>query len=303
MTSAWLRCIGSIGEYRRCQLCSRHLGEGMKKNCRLHQRTAKIRVPAREHHVSAVYQKEWRRALLKRPGVKRILEDATPTAATQTLIREAIERECLAPDVADSVASLGALLHTFLPLLRPALQTAIKQQFDSTIRAVRTQQDDGFRLGLGGARLDVFPRRAVRGLEWERFFGAFFVSNATTEIATTFARGKPIDLDHPLTSELESISLEKLALDLVHLNAWISVDTTFDAYGFLDPQALSNEISATLDPPARRLTYKELAQRHHTSPQAVHQAVGREATSSKRRRVLGQGVRALQVRFDGCADE
>lgn len=294
VAAAWLRCLGSTGEYRRCEVCFRHVGEGMKKHCALHRRTARSRIPSREHHVSHIYGDAWRHSAHSDPGVGPLLDDPSISPEELHHMQRAARNERLPPEIANASAALAALLRTLFPLLGPRLQTHVKRHFDACVAEAlasrkRTRNDATSLIGP--------PGRALKVLSWERFFGGLFGSIMPSDAATAFAAGKPIDLDHPLTSTMRTISTQKLVLDLLHLNVWISVDTAFDAYGYLDANAVLRDVGAALRESGTRPTYGELASQHRTTAQAVQQALTRKAANPRRRRILRQGSRELRLLF------
>jgi hypothetical protein len=292
MASAWFRCLGSTGEYKRCRVCFRHVGEGMKKNCWLHHRTAKARVPSRELHVSDLYHGEWRQAAKRQPEIRKLLDDASPTKTVQTLMMQAAERERLVPEVKVAAAILASQLRMLVPLMEPRLQAHVKQQFDTSVseanRRIMARRD------INGQASFTPPGQALGMLSWERFFGSFFASEMLTSEATVFAAGKLIDIDHPLASTKQAITVQKLALDLLHLSVWISVDLTFDAYSYLDIEAIRYELEQADRKGMARPTYQDLAAIHHTTPQAIHQALSRRSSSTRKYRVLEKGRKKLQ---------
>lgn len=292
MVSAWLRCLGSTGEYTRCRICFRHLGEGMKKNCWLHHRTAKVRVPARELHVADLYHEGWQHAAKHRLEVRALLDDVSPTAEVKAQMLQAAEHEQLAAEVTVAAAALAALLRTLLPLMEPRLQARIKRQFDANVVQANHQH-----LSRRGIRRDMPltpPGKALRNLSWEGFFGDFFASAMSSSEATSFSAGKVIDIDHPLASTKEAITVQKLALDLLHLSTWISVDLSFDAYGYLDLEAVQRDVQQHTRRTGRRPTYQALATVHRATPQAIQQALSRGTTGRRRSRILSTGRRELQ---------
>jgi hypothetical protein len=295
MVSAWLRCLGSTGEYKRCRVCFRHVGEGMKKNCWLHHRSAKVRVPSRELHVSGIYQDAWKQAAKKHPRIHVLLNDVTPTSQVRRQMQHAAEGEGLAPEVATAAAALGALIHTLLPVLEPSLQDLLKRQFDACVaqanRLVMARQG---RIADTSAIPLTPPGRALRALGWERFFADFFGSAMSPAETTRFGTGKPIDVDHPLTSTTQTIPVQKLALDLLHLSTWISVDMAFDALSYLNVNAIRRDIQLALEENGVRPTYQELAQAHHTTPQAIQQAMSKRSSTRRRFRVLDKGREELR---------
>ena len=295
MVSAWLRCLGSTGEYKRCRVCFRHVGEGMKKNCWLHHRSAKVRVPSRELHVSGIYQDAWKQAAKKHPRIHALLNDVTPTAQVRRQMQHAAEGEGLAPEVATAAAALGALLHTLLPVLEPRLQDLVKRQFDACVaqanRLVMARQGRG--TDTSAIPLTP-PGRALRALGWERFFADFFGSAMSSAETTLFSSGKPIDVDHPLTSTTQTIPVQKLALDLLHLSTWISIDIAFDAFSYLDVNAIRCDIQLALQESGERPTYQQLAKAHRTTPQAIQQALSNRPSTRRRYRVLDKGRQELR---------
>ena len=287
MVSAWLRCLGSTGEYKRCRVCFRHVGEGMKKNCWLHHRSAKARVPSRELHVSDIYQETWKQIAEKHSDIRVLLDDVSPATEVKHLMQRAAEREELAPEVTIAAATLGALLHTLYPLFEPRIRDMTKRQFDACVQ--QANQLLRARRGLSADARETPPGRALRALSWERFFGDFFGSALSHAETTHFAAGKPIDIDHPLTSTTQTITVQKLALDLLHLSTWTSVDMAFDACSYLDVTAIRRDVLAAVRQSGRRPTYQALAEIHHATPQAIHRVLMPKSTGRRRYRVLEKG--------------
>jgi hypothetical protein len=283
MVAAWLRCLGSTGEYKRCRICFRHVGEGMKKNCWLHHRTAKVRVPSRELHVADLYHLGWRKAAEHHPQIRTLLDDASPTKEIHERMLRAAESEQLAPEVIRAAATLAALLQSLLPLMEPRLRARLKTQFDQNV--AEAQKLCMARYGFRRDEAFTPPGQALSGLRWEKFFGDFFASKMTMNEATSFAVDKMIDIDHPLASTREAFTEQKLALDLLHLSSWIAVDMTFDLYGYLDVDAIRRDRERT----SAQQTYQDLAEIHGATPQAIHQALSQLRTGNRRPRILNQG--------------
>lgn len=300
MVAAWLRCLGSTGEYKRCRVCFRHVGEGMKKNCWLHQRNAKTRVSSRELHVADLYHDGWRHTAEHHPQIRMLLNEASPTRETQAFMRQAAEQEQLAPEVTMAAATLAALLRTVLPLMDPRLQVRIKHLFDASV--ADANQRFMARRGISRTTALAPAGQALSGLSWERFFGNLFASPMSAVEATGFAAGKLTDIDHPLASTREAITVQKLALDLLHLSTWISVDLMFDAYGYLDVEAVQRTLRESARKNRTRPSYQELAEIHHTTPQAIHQALSRQPTGKRRYRVLNQGRNALRASISAARE-
>lgn len=294
MAAAWLRCLASAGEYRRCEVCFRHVGEGMKKHCSLHRRTARTRIPAREHHISHIYGAAWQHSANSRPGVRPLLGGVNTSPEELQLMQMAAKNEGLPPDIANAAAALAAMLRTLFPLFGQGLRTLVKRHFDGCVAealASRMRAPNDTTSPLAP------PARALRALSWERFFGGLFGSVMSSEEATAFSIGRPIDIDHPLTSTTQIISLQKLVLDLLHLDVWISVDVAFDAYSYLDKDAVLRDVDTILKEGGSRPTYSALAMRHRTTAQAVQQALTRKAVRQRERRALRQGRKELRRMF------
>ncbi len=291
VAETWLSSLGSIGTYRRCDLCFRHLGEGMKKNCSLHRRTAQVRIPGRELQMSKIYKTVWRKKVSTRTEVQALLEGGSPAPQLLDRHRKAAEDDGLETDVAHAAACLGARLHTMLPLFGARLQALIKRHFAASVQEANKQRRDT-------SSVSVPPARVLRILTWERFFGALYGSLMPPEIATAFGCGKPLDLDHPLCSTNQAVSIQKLALDLVHLDAWVSVDMAFDSHMYLNGKAIALEIADAAAAGKERPTYRVLASRHRTTPQTIEQALKRGVERERRRRVLKRSGRGLFEPFE-----
>lgn len=295
MVSAWLRCLGSTGEYKRCGVCFRHTGENMKKNCWLHHRTAKARIPARELHVSEIYQGGWKQAAGSRADIQALLNEVTPSREVKNFMQRAAEQEGRAQEITAAAATLAGLLRTLLPLMGPRIKDLIKRRFVACVEAADEQYKSR---GVPGLGANTSPaRRALRMLSWERFFGDLFGSTMSPHEATGFAIGKAIDIDHPLTSTFQAISVQKLALDLHHMNVWVSVDTLFNEFGYLEKEALRQEIRAHTNKAGVKPTLQDLALAHRTTPQAIHQALARLSSGNRRPRVLMRGKKELELAF------
>ncbi|MGJ7537726.1 MULTISPECIES: hypothetical protein [unclassified Variovorax] len=288
MVAAWLRCLGSTGEYKRCRICFRHVGEGMKKNCWLHHRTANVRVPSRELHIAELYHAGWKHAAEHHPQIRTLLDDASPTEEMRARMLRAAESERLVPEVMRAAATLAMLLRSLLPLMEPRLQARIKCQFDQSV--AEAQKLCMARYGVSREKALTPPGQALNGLRWEKFFGEFFASKMTMNEATSFAAGKMIDIDHPLASTRGAFTEQKVALDLLHLSIWIAVDMKFDAYGYLDVDAIRRDRERT----GTRPTYQDLAEIHGATPQAIHQVLSQLRTGNRRPRILDQGRTKLK---------
>ena len=116
----------------------------------------------------------------------------------------------------------------------------------------------------------------------------------SAEDATYFAACKPFDIDHPLVSTKEAITIQKLTLDLLHLSVWISVDMAFDAYAYLDVEALRRRRKKFETSGTPGATFEDLAKIYHATPQAIHQALSRTSSVGRRDRALKLGRMELQ---------
>lgn len=285
---AWLRCLGSTGKYRRCAICFRHLGDGMKKNCSLHQRTARQRVPSRELHISTLYQAAWPRTARSHRDISLLLNDASPSEQVWASMMEIAGAQGLTERVAVAAGRLSALLATLAPLIDPRLQTLVQRQFNARVaEADATVRDSG-------SWLREPPERAIRALTWERFFAELFVDKLTAEAATHFSAGRPLDIDHPLTTS-KAVPLQKLAVDLLHMSTWTSIDLVFDEHAYLNVDSIRREIKLALDKDRERPTLQVLADIHHTSPQAIQQAMARKSSSSRGARLLARARNRLDA--------
>lgn len=285
MVAAWMRCLASTSEFRRCQICFRHLGVGMKKNCSLHQRSAGVRIPSREQHVGDLYKHLWKMKTEAGGVVQALLNCLSTLSESQSHSTKLASLKVLEPDVATAAASLAQFLTALQPFLSEKLQNVLTLRFEDAISLASREYAKVLRFStpeFGGGP----PLHASRILSYERFFGSFFGMSLPSDLGTDFGLGKAIDLDHPLTSTSQAITVEKLALDLLHLDSWICVDKSFDHHAYLNVDSVRQVIATALDAECSLPTYSVLGSIFHAKPQTVQQALQRKKKVLRRRLLI-----------------
>ena len=119
--AVWLRTMGAGDEFRRCEVCYRHLGVGMKRFCREHIRTAKKHQSSRLLHVSFFYKQAFRATQKRTPDLREIFSDAALDGKGRSTLAS-MAADLVAPDLVQPAVVLAKFLRALWPVLTPAIR-------------------------------------------------------------------------------------------------------------------------------------------------------------------------------------
>jgi len=224
--AVWLRALASSStEARHCSVCYRHLGEGSKKFCVVHQRIAGQRQPAREFHIGRRFPAELSE-LLARPELNQALRKAgsllPPVASALRTNRPGV------PDALSHPAgSLEAVLAALKPVLGKELQPRAEQLVRSLVKVASAAYE--YPRDSDGALEAAYRRdRARRWLSWSTVLIGWY----SREIPGPYAGapslgGYEFDVDHP-AARGEYVDQGRVTLHLVKQRAWVRAGSVVD---------------------------------------------------------------------------
>jgi len=305
--SIWLRCIAATDVSRRCDICYRHLGSGMRRYCSIHTRTAKKRQKARELHVAALYRKSIQVFLQSTPSS---LRDAASAVLGPTGIPSMLS-VARANEVPDALllpsATLAATLRELWPVLQPSLQDLVQEHFHRVLSLARQPFDQTPSGDFEERAINSMQRHlAPRWLCLDIFIETWFCSNVVVPWAGTLTVGEGLDVDNPIRSSRSVLPL-KLSIDLSFMRLWVLVSKLFDEHAYLNYRsvsALRNQQDGALN---RQASLVEIGAILGASAEAVretlHPVSCTEAVTPRRKRVLPTALRRLEQMFATGTDE
>jgi hypothetical protein len=237
--AAWLRCLALGDEGKRCEVCYRHLGPGMKRFCVVHVRRAHMRQNTRDLHLSAVHRRVLP-ALLEAKGVQELVDSVNlvvPVAPEREML-EAAKAAGLPAELWNGAAMLASQLRRFWPVIGPVLSDEIADHFSRMLDAAKAPFST--RAGSAGelAQLGARRRDAQAWLSWESFFETWFGPEVSIPFAPQVMLGRSLDADHPIVHG-GATAPARLALDLAHYWCWTAGDDALDRYAYLDIQRVA----------------------------------------------------------------
>ena len=304
--AVWLRCIAAVDESRRCEICYRHLGAGMRRYCATHTRTAKKRQKARELHVAALYRKSVRSFLQSAP---RCLVDVADRVARPTDIQRML---CVAEDnnvpsaLVLPAATLAAALRELWPVLQPSLQDLAQQHFLRLLSIARRPfdqppSDNALERGTNSMQRAVTPR----WLCLDVFVQTWFCSNVVVPWARPLTLGEGYDVDNPIRSS-RSVLPSKLALDLTFMRSWFWVGQLFDDRAYLNYRSvldLRNRGGGAVNRPSLAQIGAILGASAEAVRETLHHASGAGTDSPRRDRVLPAALLKLERMIANGTDD
>lgn len=295
---AWTRALALGESSRRCDLCYRHLGRGMRKFCRCHLRTGLKRQPARELHVSALHHRDMKQSAQSAlPVVKELLRTQDDSIGATTSRPHAVALR-LPGELVEPASVLAAMLRSLYPVSHPRVRDDLAAHFQALLQRTRA----AFELtahDLATAHLiRVGRHRAVTALNWPTFFRTWFGDDSVGGELGLAIRGRMWDLDHPaLTAGLERPA--KIAQDLARLSSWLHAEDSIDRLAYIDLREVV-ELRRAKDPSSgRQLSCAEIGRRIGASAEAVRKTLLYASTSgvtpARRERLLPQRRHILNV--------
>lgn len=224
--AVWLRALASsTKDPRHCSVCYRHLGDGAKRFCVVHQRVSGQRQPAREFHVGRRFPTELSELLAQaelHDALRRVSSLVSPLERDFQSTRTGL------PDALSQPAGkLEALLTAIEPVLGQELHPRAEQLIGSLIKAAsiafQPPQDSA-----SATMAAVHRDRARRWLNWSTFLNAWYsreIPGPYSEASSI--RGEESDVDHPVARG-EYVDQERVAIHLVKQRAWVRAESFVD---------------------------------------------------------------------------
>lgn len=291
--AAWLRAMAATDTFRRCQICYRHLGFGMKKFCREHLRTSVQRQRSRQLHISKFYKKIVGSSVASLHDIRSsFTRDVADRAEWPTLKRLASQHVVGA--LVQPAATLAAYLRRLWPVLTPVLQFRVAAHFEQMLALANAPfQRHAFAGSIEAQENRRLRNAAPEWLGWDGFFRTWFRSAQESENGDAWPLGAGLDVDHPLAKR-QPVSLNKMVLDLAHLRSWILVADQFNRHAYLSPKKVATERTLNLSPGDVPPTLAKLGDQFGASAEAVRNALIYAASETKksgrRERVLPEGL-------------
>lgn len=296
LIAAWLRAMASSGHARRCLVCYRHLGAGMKRFCTRHHRTASARQDSRELHVSDLYGSVVKRRIAKHPALNAI---GSPSEQDVRWMAEQAKASGICQELAWPAGGLAASLRALYPLMTPPARKQLQHVF---VRIFSIAQEPFEREGAltyeEQLRRTKQRREAPRLFAPSSFFRALYGAPYAVAWAEERTLGAGLDVDHPLAHH-EAVLPSRLALDLVHLSTWLEVDSLFDQFAYLNPLDLKRlrEGKPSMGMPPMSLA--QVARALGVSAEAVRQTLrhsdGLTGLNERRQRVIPARLAELRA--------
>lgn len=296
--AVWLRCMTTSPGGQRCEVCYRHLGQGMKRFCTEHKRTAGERQDARDLHISGLYRPLAERLVRTRPHVERRLSTwSLPPEVVRAMLEHA-QRSGISPELAMPAASLAAALRELFPALTPSVTDLLERRFGQLYAIAQAPfEPAGARSPEGWREIARQRHEARHWLRWETLFKGLFGPAAPVPWCAGRTLGEGLDQDHPLVVG-EEVPPDRLARDLMHMGAWREVDERFDHYAYLDPAKLNRLRRSGARVGHAGMSLADMAAVVGASPEAVRQTLrfadGQGSRKDRRYRIIPAGVRRLE---------
>lgn len=300
--ASWLRACTITEAARRCPLCYRHLGPNMKHFCVEHKRTSKKRQPARDLHVSTVYQATHKEFIKCLPDIEDLFgSTALLNIKADESLKSTAER-CVDEKLVVAAANLAALLRQLYPVIAPVLQDRIAVHFKALLDAANEPFTGKGRYStIESWRVSQIKTFAPKWLNIYTFFVTFYGDAMPGNSLIVFNRFKGLDVDHPLVHG-QSVLPRKLAIDLSHLKCWQAADDRFDQRFYLSMATVSN-LRGTVDPiSGRQRSLADIGQEVGASREAVREildfSLGLSPAAARRDRLLRSKKELLSEPID-----
>lgn len=296
--ACWLRAMVSVKGPRRCRVCYRHLGQGMKRFCAQHQRISSLRQDSRELNVSRIYAPVLKRRL---EHLNPIMTVRGPSEAEVRQMTKWAEASGVCPELTRPAGGLAASLRTLYPFLTAISRECVQSVFSEIVSVAQ----EPFDCGPGEpAELQILRcaqrNRAHTLFSLASFFRALYASPYSPEGSINQTLGAGLDIHHPFARG-EPVPSTKQALDLVHLSVWLEVDDGFDHFAYLNPLYLKRLGDGD---PARGIRPMSLAQISRylgVSAEAVRQTLrhanGHAGMKERRQRVIPTRLAEFEARL------
>lgn len=292
----WLRAMASSGHARRCLICYRHLGPGMKRFCAQHQRTASARQDSRELHIAEVYGPVVKERIATHSAIDLM---GPPSEQDVRQMAEQAKASGICQELARPAGGLAASLRALYPLMTPPAREQLQRVF---ARMFSIAQEPFERKGVltyeEQLRRIKQRREAPRLFTPSSFFRALYGAPYAVEWAEGRTLGAGLDVDHPLAHH-DAVLPSRLALDLVHMSTWLEVDSLFDKFAYLNPLDLKRAKEGRPSMGAPPMSLAQVARAFGVSAEAVRQTLrhsdGLAGVSERRQRVIPTRLAELRA--------
>lgn len=298
LLGVWLRAIAATGTTRRCQICYRHLGPGLKRYCPQHIRTALARQARRDLHISSVYG-----PLVEARAREQLA--ATPAARAWILSEDGLADlvvEAQAAGIRQELARPAAALAATLRALYPSMTQPVIEHVQSLFVQLFTLAQEPFEWSAPQsfeehARRLRALREAPHLLRLDVFFKALFGQLEDLSRDSGRKLGIGLDPQHP-NAIGQSVSLQRIAVDLLHVSTWLDVDAVFDKFAYVDPLSLRRlrvgDPSVGTQPMSLSQIGKAVGISHEAVRQTLRHADGLAGLADRRLRIIPGGLQALR---------
>lgn len=296
LVADWLRAMASSGHARRCLVCYRHLGPGMKRFCARHQRTASARQDSRELHIADIYGPVAKRRIAKHSAIYAM---GSPSEQDVRRMAEQAKAAGICQELAWPAGGLAASLRALYPHVAPPAREQLQHVF---VRMFSIAQEPFEREDVltyeEQLRRTKQRREAPRLFTPSSFFRALYGAPYAVEWAEDRTLGAGLDVDHPLAHH-EAVLPSRLALDLVHLSTWLEVDSLFDQFAYLNPLDLKRLRQGLPSMGTPAMSLAQVARVLGVSAEAVRQTLrhsdGHAGANERRQRVIPARLAALRA--------
>lgn len=303
LVADWLRAMASSGHARRCLVCYRHLGPGMKRFCARHQRTANARQDARELHIADIYGPVVKRRTTKHPPINAM---GSPSEKEVRRMAEQAKAVGICDELAWPAGGLASSLRALYPLMTPPAREQLQNVFVRMFSIAQEPfEQEGVLTYEEQLRRTKQRREAPRLLTPASFFRALYSAPYAVEWAKDRTLGAGLDVDHPFAHH-ETVLPSRLALDLIHLSTWLEVDSLFDQFAYLNPldvKRLKKGQPLTGTPP---MSLAQVARVLGVSAEAVRQTLrhsdGHASMNERRQRVIPARLAELRANLMNARD-
>lgn len=298
VAAVWLRCMAATDESRRCMICYRHLGPGMRRFCSIHTRTSKRRQKSRDLHVSLLYKQNSQAFLESAPGI--IQEVGARIACPNGIpfLCSAARDSNVPEPLVVPAATLAAMLRALLPVLQPSLHDLAGRHFELLLSLARAPFE---RAPSGDAEeRSINARQRHAAPKWlclEVFVETWFCSNVLVPWDSHITVGEGLDVHHPI-GVTRAVLPSKLVLDLSFMRCWELIGKLFDENAYLNLQSVAAMRDQRESVLGRAPSLATIGAVLGASPEAVREALRRstepDGVSPRRRRVLPAGLRRIE---------
>lgn len=233
LLAIWIRSLAFVDGSHRCDLCYRHIGVNARRFCVCHFRRDKKRLDSREIHISSFYKRMQEKFHTDNPKLSDLFslldaEKLDKSGGEHTV--KALGLPCALEHPADV---LKAQLAQLSPVISGVLEAGVNEHFLAMVSVATEPFICRMSERRGESKfLDKPQRDAIRWLCLENFFRTWYGENVQVPFPAEKLICRGLDRDHPVI-QFGINTLGAIALDLMHLRAWVEVDTCFDRFAYI----------------------------------------------------------------------